>query len=182
MVQKVSSSQSQTVYHSTTPGCGDSYRCLSYNFRVAPNTISLSINEVCDAIKVEFAAEVIQCPTAKEEWTAIADQSCDAFVTTFKRIIFTIRCPVPIAWPLRALRVNYLVKICIFEMTLCVDRMPLRDLQQESCLDWIRLRDLLQESYLLRMLIGCRPILGPSSHEIQNSILVCPCGVNFRTV
>jgi hypothetical protein len=39
----------------------------SYNFRVAPNTISLIINEVCDAIKTEFAAEVIQCPTTTEE-------------------------------------------------------------------------------------------------------------------
>ncbi|KAJ4939306.1 hypothetical protein JOQ06_028756, partial [Pogonophryne albipinna] len=48
--------------------------CLSYNFRVAPNTISLIINEVCDAIKAEFAAEVIQCPTTTEEWTAIAEQ------------------------------------------------------------------------------------------------------------
>jgi hypothetical protein len=43
--------------------CGDNYPSLSYNFRVAPNTISLIINEVCDAIKAEFAAEVIQCPT-----------------------------------------------------------------------------------------------------------------------
>ncbi|KAJ4932852.1 hypothetical protein JOQ06_029692 [Pogonophryne albipinna] len=54
--------------------CGDNYPSLSYNFRVAPNTISLIINEVCDAIKAEFAAEVIQCPTTTEEWTAIAEQ------------------------------------------------------------------------------------------------------------
>ena len=54
--------------------CGDNYQSLSYNFRVAPNTISLIINEVCDAIKAEFAAEVIQCPTTTEEWTAIAEQ------------------------------------------------------------------------------------------------------------
>ncbi|XP_071058858.1 uncharacterized protein [Pseudochaenichthys georgianus] len=53
---------------------GDNYPSLSYNFRVAPNTISLIINEVCDAIKAEFAAEVIQCPTTTEEWTAIAEQ------------------------------------------------------------------------------------------------------------
>jgi hypothetical protein len=45
---------------------GDNYPSLSYNFRVAPNTISLIINEVCDAIKAEFAAEVIQCPTTKK--------------------------------------------------------------------------------------------------------------------
>jgi hypothetical protein len=47
---------------------GDNYPSLSYNFRVASNTISLIINEVCDAIKTEFAAEVIQCPTTTEEW------------------------------------------------------------------------------------------------------------------
>jgi hypothetical protein len=47
--------------------CGDNYPSLSYNSRVAPNTISLIINEVCDAIKAEFAAEVIQCPTTTEE-------------------------------------------------------------------------------------------------------------------
>ncbi|KAI4785669.1 hypothetical protein KUCAC02_037627, partial [Chaenocephalus aceratus] len=41
---------------------------------VAPNTVSLIINEVCDAIKAEFTAEVIQCPTTTEEWTAIAEQ------------------------------------------------------------------------------------------------------------
>ncbi|KAI4799678.1 hypothetical protein KUCAC02_016743, partial [Chaenocephalus aceratus] len=50
--------------------CGDNYPSLSYNFRVAPNTVSLIINEVCDAIK----AEVIQCPTTTEEWTATAEQ------------------------------------------------------------------------------------------------------------
>ncbi|KAI4799508.1 hypothetical protein KUCAC02_016884 [Chaenocephalus aceratus] len=50
--------------------CSDNYPSLSYNFRVAPNTVSLIINEVCDAIK----AEVIQCPTTTEEWTATAQQ------------------------------------------------------------------------------------------------------------
>ena len=54
--------------------CSDNYPSLSYNFRVAPNTISLIINEVCDAIKAEFAAEVIQCPTTTEKWTAITEQ------------------------------------------------------------------------------------------------------------
>ena len=54
--------------------CGDSYPSLSYNFRVTPNTISLIVDEVCDAIKTEFAVEVIQCPTTNEEWTAIAEQ------------------------------------------------------------------------------------------------------------
>ena len=54
--------------------CGDKYPSLSFNFRVAPNTISLVINEVCDVITAEYAAEVIQCPTTTEEWAAIADQ------------------------------------------------------------------------------------------------------------
>ena len=54
--------------------CGDSYWSLSYNFRVVPNTISLIIHEVCDAIKAEFAAEVIQCPTSTEERSSIAEQ------------------------------------------------------------------------------------------------------------
>jgi len=39
--------------------CGDSYRSLFYNFRVASNTIFLIIHRACDAIKAEFAAKVI---------------------------------------------------------------------------------------------------------------------------
>ena len=50
---------------------GHNYPSLSYNIRVPPNTI---VCEVCDAIKAEFAAEVIQCPTATKECTAIAEQ------------------------------------------------------------------------------------------------------------
>ncbi|CAG2239080.1 unnamed protein product [Mytilus edulis] len=52
---------------------GDSYQTLAYNFRVAPNTISLIVQEVCDAIKDEFATEGIQCPTETEEWASITD-------------------------------------------------------------------------------------------------------------
>ena len=44
---------------------------LSYNFRVAANTISLIVLEVCDAIKDEFAAEVIQCPVTEADWLEI---------------------------------------------------------------------------------------------------------------
>ena len=54
--------------------CGYSCPSLSFNFRVPQNTISLIINEVCDAIKDQFAAEVIQSPTTTEEWTTIAEQ------------------------------------------------------------------------------------------------------------
>ena len=35
---------------------------------------TLIVNEVGDAIKSKFAAEVIQCPTTTEEWTTIVKQ------------------------------------------------------------------------------------------------------------
>ena len=50
------------------------WQLLKSTFRVAPNTISLTIYKVCDAIKAEFAAEVIQCPTSTEEWSSIVEQ------------------------------------------------------------------------------------------------------------
>lgn len=54
--------------------CGDSYKSLSYNFRVAHNTIfSLLVADVCNAIITEYATEAIQCPTSEEEWAAIAE-------------------------------------------------------------------------------------------------------------
>ena len=52
---------------------GDSYHSLMYAFRVAANTISLFILEVCEAILAEFAEELIPCPTTSEEWKNIAD-------------------------------------------------------------------------------------------------------------
>jgi hypothetical protein len=53
---------------------GDDYVSLCYNFRVAPNTISLIVIEVCDAIKAEFASECIQCPVTEAEWLEIAKE------------------------------------------------------------------------------------------------------------
>ena len=55
-------------------GAGDNYHSLMYGFRVAHNTISLIIRDVCEAIIAEFAEEVISCPTTPEEWRRIADQ------------------------------------------------------------------------------------------------------------
>ena len=63
MVKKVPPSWSQAVDTLRHLACGDSYPSLSYNFSVPPNTISLIVNEVCNAIKDEFVADVIQCPT-----------------------------------------------------------------------------------------------------------------------
>ena len=45
---------------------------LSYNYRVAPNTISDLIPVVCDAIIQEYLEEVIICPSTPEEWKQVA--------------------------------------------------------------------------------------------------------------
>ena len=60
-----------TLRHLAT---GDSYKSLMYGFRVADNTISLIVREVCQAIIDEYAEEVIACPTTPQEWQPIADQ------------------------------------------------------------------------------------------------------------
>ena len=60
-----------TLRHLAT---GDSYRSLMHGFRVAHNTISLVVRQVCRAITDEYAQEVISTPTTPEEWLQIADQ------------------------------------------------------------------------------------------------------------
>ena len=49
---------------------GDSYKSLMYSFRVAHNTISSIIVEVCEAILAEYADEdeVISIPSTPEGW------------------------------------------------------------------------------------------------------------------
>lgn len=51
---------------------GDSYTSLSYNFRVAHNTISKIIPETCEAIIQEYLEEVMTCPSTPEEWKLVA--------------------------------------------------------------------------------------------------------------
>ena len=51
---------------------GESYRSLSYQFRVAPNTISLIVPDTCRAIVAAFGDEVMQVPTTPEEWRKVA--------------------------------------------------------------------------------------------------------------
>ncbi|MCM8858028.1 MAG: transposase family protein [Candidatus Thiodiazotropha sp.] len=53
---------------------GDSYRSLMYGFRVADNTISMIVRDVCQAIIDEYAEEVIACHTTPHEWRQIAEQ------------------------------------------------------------------------------------------------------------
>ncbi|XP_041467424.1 putative nuclease HARBI1 [Lytechinus variegatus] len=43
-----------------------------YSFRVADNTISLIVCEVCSAIIEEFSDELVRCPTSPQEWKTVA--------------------------------------------------------------------------------------------------------------
>lgn len=52
---------------------GNSFHSLAFAFRVAHNTISLFVPEVCDAIVQMYQPEVIRPPTNPQEWQAIAD-------------------------------------------------------------------------------------------------------------
>ncbi len=55
---------------------GDSCHSLMYNFRVAHNTISKVVRDVCQAIIDEYDGEVIAAPTTEAEWLQIADVFC----------------------------------------------------------------------------------------------------------
>ena len=54
-------------------GTGNSYMSLQYGFRVAFNTISILVIEVCQAIIDEYSAEVMQCPVTPEAWKEVAN-------------------------------------------------------------------------------------------------------------
>lgn len=56
---------------------GDSYHSLMYGFRVAHNTISKFIPEVCEAIIAEFGQELVPTPTKPEDWKNIAQKFSD---------------------------------------------------------------------------------------------------------
>ena len=51
---------------------GDKYPTLQYDFRVARNTISVFVPEVCQAIVDEYKHEAISCPTTQDEWRVIS--------------------------------------------------------------------------------------------------------------
>lgn len=52
---------------------GASYRDLAFAFRVAHNTISLFIPEVCQAIFEEYQAEMWNTPQTPDEWRPVAE-------------------------------------------------------------------------------------------------------------
>ena len=52
---------------------GDSYKSLQYSFRVASNTISNFVPEVCKAIIEVYKNEVLKCPKTPDEWKAVAE-------------------------------------------------------------------------------------------------------------
>jgi hypothetical protein len=58
-----------TLRHLAT---GDTYRSLSFGFRVAHNTIAQIVPDVCQAIAEEYTAEVCHLPTSEEEWRRVA--------------------------------------------------------------------------------------------------------------
>ncbi|KAJ8029927.1 hypothetical protein HOLleu_29460 [Holothuria leucospilota] len=56
---------------------GDSYTSLSYNFRVAHNTISKVIPETYEAIIQNNLEEVMTCPSTPEEWKLVTQSFSD---------------------------------------------------------------------------------------------------------
>ena len=54
--------------------CGESYNSMRYSWRVAHNTISLIVREVCQAIFDEYGADVMSVPTEEEKWLQISDR------------------------------------------------------------------------------------------------------------
>lgn len=56
---------------------GDSYASLSFNFRVATNTISHLVPLVCEAVIKEYMEEVLTCPNTPEEWKTVAEGFAD---------------------------------------------------------------------------------------------------------
>ncbi|CAG2238694.1 unnamed protein product [Mytilus edulis] len=51
---------------------GESYRSLSYSFRIAPSTVCSIIPEVCDALYQALKDTYMKVPSTPEEWEEIA--------------------------------------------------------------------------------------------------------------
>ncbi|XP_033749273.1 uncharacterized protein LOC117333962 [Pecten maximus] len=51
---------------------GNSYKSLSYGFRLAPNTIVSIVPEVCQAIYDGYHEGAVKCPSTPDEWKEVA--------------------------------------------------------------------------------------------------------------
>ena len=51
---------------------GDSYHSLAFNFRVAHNTISILVPQVCSSIVAEYKDEVLVLPSTSDAWREVA--------------------------------------------------------------------------------------------------------------
>lgn len=60
---------------------GDSYKSLSYAFRVAHNTISYSVPATCRAIVAVYGDEELQVPQTPEAWKQVARGLLEVWVT-----------------------------------------------------------------------------------------------------
>ena len=77
---------------------GDSYKSLMHFFRVALNTISLFVPEVCEAIYQIYKNEELKCPSIPQEWREKAQQfshrwNFDHAVGALDEKHVAIRCP-----------------------------------------------------------------------------------------
>ena len=64
----------QVGHHTALPCHWDELPVLSFSFRVAHNTISLFVPQVCRAITAEYKDVVFQTPTTPAEWRRVADR------------------------------------------------------------------------------------------------------------
>ena len=72
---------------------GDKYPTLQFGFRVARNTISTFILELCQTIVEEYKDEVITFPTASNEWQDIRSRVVtvkSSFTLCFMCILFVL--------------------------------------------------------------------------------------------
>ena len=53
---------------------GETYRSLSFQFRISKSAISYIVNEVCHAIEKNLASRYLKFPSTHEEWVSIASQ------------------------------------------------------------------------------------------------------------
>jgi hypothetical protein len=63
-----------TLRHLAT---GARYSSIHYGWRVAPNTMSIVIREVCEAIIDEMKEECVICPVTPADWQKVADDFWD---------------------------------------------------------------------------------------------------------